>query len=98
MRARRAELLYGREDFSSVSLGRRFIPNSGEASVQANEKRGAHDSQKRFTEKLLHAPRAVGFDGFELGIAEQREIQFVFGREFALGLHSIGAAAQDDRA
>jgi len=98
LRARGAELLYRRENFSSVSLGRRFIPNPGEASVRANEKCGAHDSQERFTEKLLHAPRAVGFDGFEFRIAEQREIQFVFGREFGLSLHSIAAAAEDDRA
>jgi hypothetical protein len=97
MRLRVAELLYGGENFGRVSLGRRFIPNPGDASIRANQKCRAHDSQERFSEKLLHAPRAVGLDGLEVGIAEQREIQFVFGSEFGLSLHFISAAAQDDR-
>ena len=98
MRLRVAELLYGGENFGRVSLGRRFIPNPGDASIRANQKCGAHDSHERFTEELLHAPRAIGLDGLEVRIAEQREIQFVFGREFGLSLHFIRAAAQDDRA
>lgn len=98
MRLRVAELLYGCENFRRVSLGRRFIPNPGEASIRSNQKCGTHDSQEGFAEKLLHAPRAIGLDGLEVRIAEQREIQFVFGREFGLSLHFIGAAAQDDRA
>jgi hypothetical protein len=98
MRQRGAELLYGCEHFWRVSLGRRFVPNPGDASIRTNQKCGAHDSQEGFAEKLLHAPRAVCLDGLEVRIAEQREIQFVFGRELGLSLHFISAAAQDDRA
>lgn len=63
--------------------------------VGTHQHRAAHDSEIRFTEKTFHAARVVGFDGVEIRIAEQREIQFLLGLEFCLGLDRIRAAAQN---
>ena len=73
-------------------------PDLGDAPIPSDDKRAAHDAQKRFAEKLLHAPRVVGFDGLELRIAQQREVEVEFRGELCLRRHAIGAAAQDDRA
>ena len=72
------------QDFGRMALGRRFVPNFGDAAVGTDQERGAHDAQKRFAQELLHAPRAVGFDGLEFGIAQQRKVQIIFGGEFGL--------------
>ena len=81
-----------------MSFRWRFVPNLRDAAVRTDQERGAHDSQKRFPQKLLHPPRTVGFDGLELRIAQQGEIQIVFGGEFGLRLQVIAAAAQENRA
>ena len=78
-----------------MALGWRFVPNFGDAAIRTDQKRGTHDSEEGFAEKLLHAPRAVSFNGLEFGIAQYREIQIIFGGEFSLSFHTIGAAPQD---
>ena len=81
-----------------MAFGWRFVPDFCDAAVRPDQKRGAHDAEERFAKELLHAPRAIGFNGLEFGIAQHREIQIIFGGEFSLGFHAIAAAAQDDRA
>ncbi len=49
----------------------RFVPDFGNAPVRTDQKRGAHDAEKRLAEELLHSPRAVSFNGFEFRIAQQ---------------------------
>jgi hypothetical protein len=91
-------LFYCLENFGGVALGWRLVPDFGYAAVGADQKRGAHDSQKRLAEELLHASRAISFNGLEFRIAQEREIQIIFGGEFALSLHFIATAAEDDGA
>src|SRR6202171_6750841 len=73
------------------------FPDFFHFSAGANQDRAAHDSEKCFSEKALHAPRAIGFDDSEVRIAEQRKVQSLLGLEFCLRLHRIGAAAEDNR-
>jgi hypothetical protein len=89
-------LLDGVENFGGVAFRGRLVPDFGDAPVRADQKRGPHDSEERFAEELLHSPRAVGFDGLEFGITQQRKIQIVLGREFGLSFHLVAAAAKDD--
>src|SRR5712692_11498349 len=79
-----------------MALGFNGVPDSLDFAVGIDEKRGAHDAEKRFAEKLFHAARAVGFDGCEVGVAEKREIQFVLLLESRLSLHGIGAGTKND--
>jgi hypothetical protein len=65
--------------------------------VRPNPVGHADDSEKRFSEKTFHAPRAVDFDRVEARIRKQRKIQIVFGFEFRLLLHGIRAASQNHR-
>ncbi len=44
---------------------------------------------------FLHAPYTVGFDHFVVGVAEQREIEFLLGPEFGESFFRVGAGAQD---
>lgn len=81
-----------------MTFRRSFVPDFCDTAVRPDQKRGAHDAKERFAKELLHAPRAIGLDGFEFGIAQHREIQIIFGGKFGLGFHAIAAAAQDDRA
>lgn len=64
----------GGEDFGGVAFGWRLVPDFGDAAVRPDQKRGAHDPEERFAEELLHAPRAISFDGLEFRIAQYREI------------------------
>jgi hypothetical protein len=95
---RGAKLFDGFEDFRGVALGWRLVPDSGDAAVRSDQKRGAHDSQERFAQELLHPPRAIGFDGFEFRVTQQRKIQIVLGGELSLSFHCVAATAQDDGA
>ena len=70
---RPSELLDGLQHFGGVALGRRLVPDFGDAAIGPDQERGAHDAQKRFAQELLHPARAVGFDGLEFRIAQQRK-------------------------
>ena len=61
----------------------------------ADEERTADDAHKFASHKLLLLPGAVGFDGFVIGVAEQREIEFEFGFKQGLGFDRVGAQAED---
>jgi hypothetical protein len=68
------KLFHGVEDFGGVALGGRFVPDFGDAAVGPDQERGTHDPEEGFAEELLHAPRAISFDGLEFRIAQYREI------------------------
>jgi hypothetical protein len=61
----------------------------------AYEERAANDAHEFASHELLLQPRAIGFDGFVVGIAEQREIELVLALEESLGFDGIGAHAED---
>lgn len=79
-----------------MAFGWGFIPDFGDAPIRADQKGGAHDSEERFAEELLHAPCAIGFDGVEFGITQYRKIQIVLGGEFGLRFYFIAAAAENN--
>jgi len=72
-----------------------IVPDVLDFSVRADQERAAHDSQERFAEKFLHPARPVSLNHLEFRIAQQRKIQLVLFLEAGLGLHGIGAGAQD---
>jgi hypothetical protein len=61
----------------------------------ADEERAADDAHESASHELLLLPRAVGFDGFVIGIAEQRKIESVFALEQGLRFDRISAHAKD---
>jgi len=81
-----------------VAFGFDVVPDVLELAVQTDQERASHNSKKRFAEEFLHAARAVGFDGFEIGIAEEIEIEFLLGLEAGLGFDGVAAHAEDDYA
>ncbi len=83
------------ENFGGVAFRAGFVPDVAYFCVRPNPVRHAHDSEERFTEETLHAPRAVDLDGVEIRIRKQREIQIVLGLEFRLLLDGIRAASQN---
>ena len=98
-RKNRRELrsLDGRQNFRRVPLGRHFVPDFADGSIRADPESHAHDSQKRFSEKTFHAPRAVGFDYAKFRVRQQRKIEFVLGLEIRLRRDGIRAAADHGR-
>ena len=62
----------------------------------ADEERAADDAHEFASHELLLLPGAVGLDGFVIGIAEQRKIEFEFGLEQGLRFDGVGARAEDD--
>jgi len=72
------------------------VPDVLDLAIGADQKRAAHNSQERLAEEVFHAPRAVGFDHFKLGIAQQRKIQLLLFLEAGLRFYGIPAGSQDD--
>lgn len=83
------------ENFGGVPFGAGLVPDVAYFCVRPNPVRHAHDSEERFAEETLHAPRAVDLDGVEIRIRKQRKIQIVLGLEFRLLLDGIRAATQN---
>ncbi len=79
-----------------MALGLDVVPHVLDFAVGADQERAAHDPQEGLAQEFFHAPRAVGFNHLEVGIAEQREIQFVLFLEGRLGFHGIAAGSEDD--
>jgi hypothetical protein len=78
-----------------MPLGACFVPHVLDFSFRTDPVGHAYDAEKRFSEETFHAARAIGFNGFEVRIGEQREIQIVFRLEFRLLLDGIRAAAEN---
>jgi hypothetical protein len=74
------------------------VPDLLDFTVGIDQESTADDALVRVTHEFLHAPRAVGFDHFVVGIAEEREIQFLLGAKFGQGFFRVGAGAQNQDA
>src|SRR5712692_4595527 len=84
-----------RECLCGVAFRLHVVPDVLNFAVRANQKRAAHNSQKRFAEEFLHPPRPVSFDHFEFRIAQQRKIQLVLFLKARLRFHRVAAGPQD---
>ena len=81
-----------------MALRSDIVPNVFEVAVGADKKGAANNAEKRTTEEFLHAARAVGFDRFEIGIAEEIEVELLLGFEAGLRFDGVAAHAEDDHA
>ena len=73
------------------------VPDLRDAAVFVDEEGAANDAFEAAAHEFLHAPLAVGLDHFVIGVAEEREVQFLLGFEIDEGFDGIGAHAEDDR-
>jgi len=83
------------EDFGGVAFGFDGGPDGFDFAGFANEEGAANDAHEFAPHELLLLPGTVGFDGFVIGIAEQREIEFVFGFEQRLAFDRVGARGKN---
>jgi len=74
------------------------VPDLFDFAVGVDQERAAYDALVRVAHEFLHAPHSVGFDHFVVGIAEQREIQFLLNAKFGEGFLRVGAGAQNQHA
>ncbi len=74
----------------------RILPDFFDFSVRANQAGTADNPQKILSQKTFHAARAVGFNHFEIRIAEKWKVQLVFGLKLSQDILCIRAAPQDD--
>ena len=81
-----------------MALGFDVVPDVFKLAVRADEESASHDAEKRFAEELLHAARAVGFDRFKIRIAQEIEVEFLFGFERGLSFDGVAAHAENDHA
>jgi hypothetical protein len=84
------------EDFGGVAFGFDVVPGLLDFAVGADEIRAAGDTLVGAAHEFLEAPSSVRLNHFVRGIAEQREIELLFGLEAGEELRSIGAGAEDD--
>jgi hypothetical protein len=78
-----------------VALGFGWVPDLLDFAVGANQKTAADNSFEQAAHEFLPAPRAVGFDHFVRGIAEQREIKLPLFAESLQRLQSIRAGSEN---
>jgi hypothetical protein len=88
----------GGQDFGGVAFRGDGIPDVFEPAIAADQEGASHNSEKRFAEKFLHAARAESFDGFQIWIAKEIEVEFLFGFEGGLCFDGVAAHAEDDHA
>lgn len=79
-----------------MAFRRDGVPDVFELAVDADQESTSYNSEKRFAEKFLHAARAEGFDGFQIRIAEEIEVEFLLGFEGGLGFDGVAAHAEND--
>jgi hypothetical protein len=82
------------ENFRDVALGFDWIPDLFDFAVGTDQETAADDPFKKAAHEFFPAPRAVGFDHFVRGIAEQWEIELPLVAEFLQGLQSIRAGSE----
>jgi len=83
------------EDFSSVAFGFGRVPDLFDFAVGTDQKAAANNSLEQAAHEFLSAPRAVGFDHFVRGIAEQRKIELPLFAESLQGFQSISAGSEN---
>jgi hypothetical protein len=83
------------EDFGGVALGLDWVPDLFDFAAGSDQKTAADNSLEQAAHEFFPAPRAVGFDHFVSGIAEQREIELPLAAEFLQILERVGAGSED---
>ena len=63
-------LFSGFQYFGGVAFGFHMVPDLNDPSIWADQIGTAYDAHERSSHEFLHAPRAVGFDHFVLGVAQ----------------------------
>ena len=74
------------------------VPNLFDFAFRADQEGAADDTLVRAAHEFLHAPHAIGFDHFVVGIAQQGKIELLFRPEFREGFFRIGACSQNEHA
>ncbi len=74
------------------------MPDVFDLPLRTDEERATHDSFVGSAHEFLRAPSPIRFDHLVRRIAEEREIQFLFGSETLQQLHRVGARAKNDYA
>ena len=83
------------ENVGGVAFGFDEGPDVFDFAGFADEEGAADDAHVGAAHELFFLPGAEFLDGFVRGIAEQREIEFVFGLERSLSFDGVGAQAED---
>jgi len=83
------------EDLGGVAFGVDGGPDGFDFAGLADQERAADDAHEFAPHELFLLPGAIGSDGFVIGIAEQREIEFEFGLEDSLSFNRVGTRAED---
>jgi len=81
---------------SGVAFGFHLGPDFLDYSGRIDEHRAARNALEAAAHELLHAPSAVGFNHFVVGIAQQREIESLLGAEALQQFDRIGADTNHD--
>jgi hypothetical protein len=78
-----------------VAFGADDGPDGFDLAGATDEERAADDAHELASHELLLLPSAVSLDGFVVGVAQQGEIESVFGLETGLSFDRIGAHTED---
>jgi hypothetical protein len=83
------------QHFGGVAFGTDGGPGLFDFAGFADKERAADNAHEFAPHELLLLPGPVGFDGFVIGIAEQRKIESVLGLEQGLCFDRVSAHAED---
>ena len=86
------------QDLRSMAFGFDDGPDGFDFAGFPDEEGAADDAHEFSSHELLLLPRAKLFDGFVVGVAEQRKVEFFLFLERGLRFDGIGAHAQDRHA
>jgi hypothetical protein len=81
-----------------VALRFDVVPNAFELAFLADEEGAADNAKERAAKEFLHATRAVGIDSLQIRIAQEIEVEFLFGFEGGLSLYGVAAHAEKNHA
>ena len=78
-----------------MAFGFNRVPDLFDFAVGSDQKTAADNSLEQAAHEFFPAPRAIGFDHFVRGVAEQWKIELPLVAEILQGLHGIGAGSED---
>jgi hypothetical protein len=78
-----------------VAFGLYFVPNFLELAIRTDQESAANNAVENSSHEFLFAPSTEGFNHLVRWIAEQREIQFLFGFEALQRFHGISAGTKN---
>ena len=72
-----------------------FLPHPFDSPVRTDQERAANYTHVGAAHELFELPGAERFDGFVVGVTQERKIQFLFCLKICQRFHGIGADAED---